>query len=134
MKAKFFVTLGVFLAVLASGQAQITFTRITNSPVATDMGSFTRCVWGDFHNSGFIDLFVNNYNGTNVFYKNNGDGTFTKISTGDPVQDLDYHTGTAGADFDNDGHLDLLVAAGIQAPGPRPLKLYQNNGDGTFSQ
>lgn len=133
MKTKLLLTLGVLLAGLVSGHAQITFTKITTGAIATDTGGFTRCVWGDFHNSGFLDLFVCKYNGTNVFYQNNSDGTFTKISTGNPVQDLDYHTGTAGADFDNDGHLDLLVAAGIQAPGPRPLKLYNNNGDGTFN-
>jgi enediyne biosynthesis protein E4 len=128
------LTASVVLSLIVSGHAQIMFTKITNSPIATDTGNFTRCVWGDFHNTGFLDLFVNNYNGTNVFYQNNGDGTFTKISTGDPVQDLDYHTGTAGADFDNDGHLDLLVAAGIEAPSGRALKLYNNIGDGTFSQ
>jgi hypothetical protein len=131
---KLFFALGLLLSALASSQAQTTFTKITNSPIATDIGTSTRCVWGDFRNTGFLDLFVCNYTGTNYLYRNDGDGTFTKITTGDPVQDLDYHTGTAGADFDNDGHLDLLVAAGIQAPGPRPLKLYQNNGDGSFSQ
>jgi hypothetical protein len=134
MKTKLLITLGVLLAGLVSGHAQITFTKITTGSIVTDTGGFTRCVWGDFHNSGFLDLFVCNYNGTNVFYQNNGDGTFAKITSGDPVQDFDFHTGTAGADFDNDGHLDLLVAAGIGAPIARALKLYQNNGDGSFGR
>ena len=131
---KLFFTLGIFLTALVSGHAQIAFTKITIGSIATDTGNFTRCVWGDFHNTGLLDLFVCNYNGTNVFYQNNGDGTFNTIITGDPVQDLDYHTGTAGADFDNDGHLDLLAAAGIGAPSGRALKLYKNNGDGTFNR
>jgi hypothetical protein len=134
MKTKLLLALGLLLTALASSHAQITFTKITTGAIATDTGGFTRCVWGDFHNSGFLDLFVCNYNGTNVYYQNNGDGTFAKITTGDPVQDPDFHTGTAGADFDNDGHLDLLAAAGIGAPSARPLKLYQNNGDGTFNR
>jgi hypothetical protein len=131
---KLFFTLGIFLTAFVSGHAQTTFTKITNSPITTDPGRYLRCVWGDFHNDGFLDLFVCNWSATNVFYRNNGDGTFNKIITGDPVQDLDYHTGTAGADFDNDGHLDLLAAAGIGAPSGRALKLYKNNGDGTFNR
>src|ERR1035438_8727739 len=107
-KRTLMLTAGVVLAFLAQGRGQITFTKITNSPIVTDQGRYLRCVWGDFHNDGFLDLFVCNWTATNVFYRNNGDGTFTKISQGDPVQDLDYHTGTAGADFDNDGNLDLL--------------------------
>ena len=134
MKPKFLLILGVLLAALASSHAQTTFTKITTGNIVDDKGSFTRCVWGDFHNSGFLDLFVCGYDGTNVFYQNNGDGTFTKINSGNPIQDLDYHTGTAGADFDNDGHLDLIAASGSGAPFRRMLKLYQNNGDGSFGQ
>jgi uncharacterized repeat protein (TIGR03803 family) len=111
-----------------------TFTEITTGAMVNDTGNFTRCVWGDFNNDGFLDLFVCNYGGINVLYQNNGDGTFANMNTGDPVQDIDYHTGTAGADFDNDGYLDLLVAAGIDAPSAQALKLYHNNGDDTFSQ
>lgn len=135
MKTKFALLALAFVAAVNAGFSRsVTFTKITNDPIATDVGNFTRCVWGDSNNDGFLDLFVCNYGAINVFYRNNGDGTFTKISQGDPVQDLDYHTGTVGADFDNDGYLDLLVAAGIQAPIARPLRLYHNNGDGTFSQ
>src|SRR5262249_43780510 len=70
----------------------------------------------------------------NSLYRNNGDGTFTQITT-DPVV---THTGNtlsaAWGDFDNDGRPDLLFG---QAFGLTPTVvnlLYHNNGDATFAQ
>ena len=110
-----------------------TFARITNGPIATDKGSFTRCVWGDFNNNGFLDLFVNDYGGPNVFYRNNGDRTFTKLTGIGLAATADFHTGTAAADYDNDGYLDLIDLAGIQAPTPRFNTLYHNDGTRRFT-
>jgi hypothetical protein len=108
------LTVAAWLAAAASAAAQTTFTQITNGPIVNDPGQFVGCAWADFNNHGFLDLFVCNYGinghpGTNVFYRNNGDGTFTKISQGDPVQDADWHIYAGAGDYDNDGFLDLFV-------------------------
>src|SRR5204862_6740961 len=63
----------------------------------------------------------------NVLYRNNGHGTFEKITTGDIVNDLGVFNGCAWADYDNDGYLDLFIVN--DSFGNR---LYHNNGDGTF--
>jgi enediyne biosynthesis protein E4 len=88
--------------------------------------------WIDFDGDGYPDLyFVNGApRSANRLYRNNGDGTFTDVTTkaGVAATHTDAHkTGVAVGDFDNDGHLDLYVTAF------GPNILYRNNGDGTFS-
>jgi enediyne biosynthesis protein E4 len=63
-------------------------------------------------------------------YHNNGDGTFTDVSTAAGVADpsLRFGMGVAWCDFNEDGHVDLYVA---NDSGPNFL--YKNNGNGTFT-
>lgn len=104
-----------------------TFTRITNgiivndpanSPPGCDCGSYG-CAWGDYDNDGFLDLFVTNEGPpdlvptvVNFLYHNNGDGTFTKFTTGKPVTEYSDSWGSAWGDYDNDGFLDLFASRG----------------------
>lgn len=62
-------------------------------------------------------------------FHNNGDGTFTDVSVKAGVSDpsLNYGLGTAFADMDNDGRIDVIVANDST-----PRYLYRNRGDGTF--
>ncbi len=130
-----FLIASASLLALVSGWSQTTFTKIITGPVATDEGQFVRHAWGDFRNSGLLDLVVCNWGGrTNVYYLNNGNGTFTKATHGDPVQEADYHASPTIGDFDNDGFLDLTITAGVGAPTARHNLFFHNNGDGTFSR
>ena len=107
-----------------------TFTKITNGSVVTSGGSSRGCAWGDYDNDGYIDLFVCNERGQNNFlFHNNGDGTFTRITSGKIVSDGGNSTGCAWADYDNDGYLDLFVANNNENN-----FLYHNNRDGTFTK
>ena len=63
----------------------------------------------------------------NRLYHNNGDGTFTDVTTRAGVKGHSYGMGVAVADYDNDGRPDIYVTnygGNI---------LYHNNGDGTFT-
>ena len=82
----------------------------------------------DFNANGMPDIFLTNANGPNALYRNNGDGTFTDIAEQVGVADPDaMSVGVACADYDNDGNCDLLVTT------MTGLKLFHNEGDGTFT-
>jgi len=106
-----------------------TFSRITEGIIATDPVASTGPSWADQDNDGDLDLYVATHDNTaNVFYRNDGDGTFTKVMEGDWVNTPDLGDGAAWGDYDNDGSVDLYVAI----DGNRNL-LYHNNGDGTMT-
>ncbi|MBK8491874.1 MAG: VCBS repeat-containing protein [Saprospirales bacterium] len=114
------------------------FTQITNSGSTpnTPQPYEGTVSWADYDNDGFADLFLARWNQmTNRLYHNNGDGTFTDITSGALVADPGWTSGGYWADFDNDRDLDLYVVnyqIGAAAPGANDL--FRNNGDGTFTK
>jgi enediyne biosynthesis protein E4 len=72
-----------------------------------------------------------NYAGVaNILYRNNGDGTFTDVSTKAGIANPNGKgLGVAFADYDRDGYADVYVANdSVQS------FLYHNNRDGTFTE
>jgi enediyne biosynthesis protein E4 len=110
---------------------------------------------GDYDNDGFEDLYVTSY-GANTLYHNNGDGTFTDVTSPAGVAGGGWSVSAGFLDYDNDGRLDLFVTryvdwtfqnnrhCGGNEPGYRSYchpdnfegmsnLLFHNNGDGTFT-
>ena len=109
-----------------------TFTAITNDPIVSDKAPSDGATWGDYDNDGNIDCFVVNWYGVNnLLYKNNGNGAFTQITSGNIVNDGGYSETASWGDYDNDGFLDLYVA---NSDGNKRNFLYHNEKNGTFSK
>jgi hypothetical protein len=134
-----------------------TFADVTEKAGVPGTGYGLGCIWGDYDNDGFPDLFVTQYN-RNILYRNNGDGTFTNVTEKAGVGGMEFgsrvHSGAVFFDYDRDGYLDLYVGGYVNfgpdspqtcevygvrtscAPasydGSPPL-LYHNNRDGTFT-
>lgn len=99
-----------------------TFTDVTQAARLGSTGNNWGCVWGDYNNDGFLDLFVAvggaNILGpgnANLLYLNNGDGTFSNRAAEKGLEledDAIPHRGAAWADYDNDGFLDLILKDG----------------------
>jgi hypothetical protein len=89
------------------------------SRLAIVCGQYTG--WGgvlfDYDNDGYLDVFVSNgnahheYSEEDVLMHNDGDGKFTDVArrSGNYFDEKYVGRGTAYADYDNDGDLDLLV-------------------------
>ena len=133
-----------------------TFTNVAAAAKVEDKGGGTAngaCA-ADYDNDGDPDLYVAHF-GPSRFYRNNGDGTFSNITSRalGSVKDLERTTGCAWGDYDRDGFLDLVVvnhtrlSANVDIFGVPvdlvrqdpdflelhdPLILYHNRGDGTF--
>jgi len=114
------------------------------------------CAWGDSNSNGLPDLCLANDFGSTQLYRNNGDGTFTVVSSTSHVEDVGAGMSACWSDFNNDGHQDIYIASMWEASGQRVSEqkkfhataaesirtlyqrhargnaLYQNQGDGTF--
>jgi hypothetical protein len=110
------------------------FTRITTSPIATDLADGQVWNWIDYDNDGDLDAYRTNWAQgipsirPNDLYRNDGGGVYTSIS-GQDITDLPFISlSSVWEDFDNDGDVDCVVANAGQS------NLYfSNNGDGTFT-
>ena len=115
------------------------FHGVRSTQLPEDMGS--GAAWGDYDNDGYPDLYILDVAGPltasadelahspggNRLYHNNGDGTFTDVTKKAGVGFKGVGMAAAWADYDNDGHLDLVVTSYDR------IILYHNNGDGTFA-
>ncbi len=126
------VTSGNHKNFLYRNEGEGRFTKITVGDIVNEVsanGGSGAC-WGDYDNDGDLDLFFPVWYGMNSrLYRNDGNRTFTKITTGIVVNDNSGDSnGGSWVDIDNDGDLDLCVVNGTT----HPIFIYRNEGDGNF--
>ncbi len=92
---------------------------------------------GDIDNDGLPDIFFTGNQVPSRLYKNLGNMKFKDITdeSGLGRMGRGWYTGTAMADINNDGFLDIYICkSGMEAPEDRANLLFINNGDGTFTE
>ena len=106
------------------------FTKITNTPLTSDGGESWSGSWGDYDNDGDLDVFITNaFNENNSLFRNDGNFTFTKITTDAIVNESGYNAVSGWGDYDNDGDLDMFITQAYVPPGftqKLTNKLYKN--------
>lgn len=132
-----------------------TFADVTSRAGVGDGNWSVSASFGDFDLDGHLDLYVANYldyqletahacflEGVHIYcgpheypgvrdtlYRNNGDGTFTDVTTRAGVHNTGKGLGVLFTDYNNDGYPDIFVANDAI-----PDFLYRNNRDGTFTE
>lgn len=84
------------------------FVKTSGGDLAAANG-FSASAWGDYNNDGLDDLFLAHDGGNNALYRNLGNGSFARVSTGPVMSDAGKSTAGSWGDYDNDGDLDLYV-------------------------
>ena len=109
------------------------FTNVAYSSGIIDSSSTLTITCADYDNDGDLDVFCGTQTagtaGTNFFYRNNGNGTFTDVTTASLLITSFYTWNADWGDFDNDGDMDIYIGNSNGAN-----QLYRNNGNGTFTE
>jgi len=91
----------------------------------------------DINNDGLLDAFVCHDVAPNVYFINDGNGGVIthQVNDGNSVDlgVLGRNYATLWVDYDNDHDIDVFISKCGGAPDATKNRLYQNNGDGTYT-
>jgi hypothetical protein len=108
------------------------FVEVVNSGIDTDPQYFHGAAWFDMDNDSYLDLIVTNFFETQFhqMYRNNGNGTFTRILDNPIVSESNRSTMPALADYNRDGLVDVFIPNGQN----KANSLFKNLGNGQFEK
>jgi cytochrome c peroxidase len=118
------------------------FEDVTLAAGLTDRNASKTASWADYDNDGWLDLYITNWGCTphcartpgspgqpDQLYRNNGDGTFTNVTSLLRNKTAGGNFVARWLDYDNDGDLDLYVINDEYVP-PVGNLLFRNDGPG----
>jgi hypothetical protein len=94
--------------------------------------------WVDYDNDGDLDLFNPNEGDMNILFRNDGNGSFTDVTTvkgreGNVLSNIGDAQGACVGDVDNDGDIDFYIANAGQANRLIRNDLMENGGNPGFT-
>ncbi len=119
-------------------KAPFVFEDVTDrAGVGGGSGWNTSATFVDVDGDGWLDLYVCKLNAPNLYYRNNGDGTFTDRAAAAGIAVVAGSVSAVFEDYDHDGHLDCFLVTNLgdaaRAPDGDRDFLFRNHGDGTFT-
>jgi hypothetical protein len=109
------------------------FTEATREVGLEDTGWTMALGVGDYDNDGWPDIYVANDYGPDRLFRNLGNGKFEDATARSIGSDTKKGMNAEFGDYDNDGDLDIYVTNVTEAFLRECNMLWQNNGDGTFT-
>ncbi|BAO74839.1 FG-GAP-like repeat-containing protein [Winogradskyella sp. PG-2] len=93
----------------------------------------TGATWFDYNNDSLLDIYISDWDecGTNQLYRNEGNSTFTNVTTTTGIEGSDnfFSYMSMPFDFNEDGFMDLYVSNDLDDPN----NLYINNLGNSFT-
>ena len=133
---------------------RLAFVDVTDEAGVGDGAYGMGVATGDYDNDGDVDMYLTNV-GSNVLYRNEGDGRFVDVTKTAGVDDPRFSMSATFTDLDGDGYLDLFVTNYVDdsvagnkvctsladtreycsptAYPAAPDSLFRNLGDGSFA-
>jgi hypothetical protein len=113
---------------LFRNDGNMVFTDVTDLAGVGDTGYGMGCAAADLDNDGDPDMVTTSYHSHFSLWRNNGNGTFTNMTTYSGVDDTGPQAGVAIADFDNDGFADFFLVEYLRTCD----RVYKNMGNWKF--
>ncbi len=114
-------------APLEAGASPASDSKVSESAPVTQPDSAPLISWGDYDGDGFPDLYAIYLSGEDRMFRNSGDGSFTDVTVAAGLSGNVGSRSAQWADYDQDGFLDLYVAADREQ-----RRLFKNRGTGAF--
>ncbi|MEO6033646.1 MAG: CRTAC1 family protein, partial [Verrucomicrobiota bacterium] len=105
------------------------FAAVPGAVFVSDLATSRGVNWVDYDSDGYLDLFRVALDQPRRLYRNNHDGTFTRITQGAFLTAAGTFLSAAWGDYNNDGRPDLFLPNADQSN-----YLYRNDGGGTFTR
>lgn len=105
-----------------------TFTEMAADVNMDDNDQSWVTIFEDFDNDGDFDAYTVNHSVANRLMENDGTGYFTEVTEGSGIDATDLDSwACVGADFDNDGYVDILTQSFVNK------EFYHNDGGMQFT-